>query len=170
MSKKSRTRKRWCTSSTVSLWTSMAGLLLRSLWSCFSLPSVFSVTASLHALNHAPRMIPFPQYCNIYRCIRLRYFEIQRDSRTCTHRLLYRSRGVGEEIVVLSTKYGDMKIQLFPEYAPLAFANFKELVSQNAFDGHTVYSTVEGAFVSFGIIASYLAEVTSNNVSEIIQQ
>lgn len=57
---------------------------------------------------------------------------------------------VGEEIVVLSTKYGDMKIQLFPEYAPLACANFKELVSQNAFDGHSVYSTIPGAYVCFG--------------------
>ena len=55
----------------------------------------------------------------------------------------------GEEIAVLTTSLGEIKIRLFPDYAPKAVENFKGLIKQGYYDG-TVFHRVINDFMIQG--------------------
>ncbi|BCN28873.1 peptidylprolyl isomerase [Anaeromicropila herbilytica] len=56
----------------------------------------------------------------------------------------------GEEIVVMKTNYGDIKIRLFPKVAPKAVENFKTQIKRGYYDGKTFYRTKKDYFIQGG--------------------
>ena len=56
----------------------------------------------------------------------------------------------GEEIAVLHTDLGDMKIRFFPDFAPNAVQNFKTLAKSNYFDGNIFNQVVANQYVRSG--------------------
>ena len=56
----------------------------------------------------------------------------------------------GEEIAVLETSMGTMKLRFFADEAPLTTANFKALVSEGFYDGLPFYRVVEGHVIQAG--------------------
>ena len=56
----------------------------------------------------------------------------------------------GEEIAVLHTDKGDLRIRLFPEAAPETVANFKAMVTDGFYDGLTFCYTVEDFLIQTG--------------------
>lgn len=46
----------------------------------------------------------------------------------------------GEETAVIKTKLGDIKIRFFPEEAPNAVENFKQLAKDGYYDGKSIYN------------------------------
>jgi peptidyl-prolyl cis-trans isomerase B (cyclophilin B) len=55
----------------------------------------------------------------------------------------------GEEIVVMETNKGTIKIQLFPEYTPKAVENFKGLIKKGSYDG-LVFNSVSPTRIEGG--------------------
>ncbi len=56
----------------------------------------------------------------------------------------------GEEIVVLHTNMGDIKIRLFPEYAPKAVENFKTHAKNGYYDGLTFHRVINDFMIQGG--------------------
>mgnify|MGYP001170033098 FL=1 len=55
-----------------------------------------------------------------------------------------------EEIIVMETNYGTIKIRLFPEIAPKAVENFKTHVENGYYDGLTFHRVIEGFMIQGG--------------------
>ena len=55
-----------------------------------------------------------------------------------------------EEIVVIVTKYGKVKIQLFPDVAPKHVENFKKLIKQGFYNGIAFHRAIPTLFVQGG--------------------
>ncbi|CDZ74388.1 putative peptidyl-prolyl cis-trans isomerase [Peptoniphilus sp. ING2-D1G] len=56
----------------------------------------------------------------------------------------------GEEIVILSTNHGEIKIRLFPEAAPKAVENFKELIKKGYYDGLIFHRVIDNFMIQGG--------------------
>ena len=56
----------------------------------------------------------------------------------------------GEEIVILHTNMGDIKIRLFPEYAPKAVENFKTHAKNGYYDGLTFHRVINDFMIQGG--------------------
>ena len=56
----------------------------------------------------------------------------------------------GEEIVILHTNMGDIKIRLFPEYAPKAVENFKTHAKNGYYDGLTFHRVIDDFMIQGG--------------------
>ena len=56
----------------------------------------------------------------------------------------------GEEIVVISTNKGDIKVRLFPEIAPQAVENFKGHANNKYYDGTIFHRVIEGFVIQGG--------------------
>ena len=56
----------------------------------------------------------------------------------------------GEEIVVISTSMGDIKIKLCPDEAPKAVENFKGLVEKGYYDGLIFHRVIDGFMIQSG--------------------
>ena len=52
--------------------------------------------------------------------------------------------------VVISTEYGDIKITLSPEAAPITVENFKRLVGNGFYDGLTFHRIIDGFMIQGG--------------------
>lgn len=52
----------------------------------------------------------------------------------------------GEEILIIDTSYGEVKIRLFPEHAPLAVEGIKEYVQEGYFDDKS-FTRIESDFL-----------------------
>ncbi|MCF6462577.1 peptidylprolyl isomerase [Clostridium sp. Cult1] len=55
-----------------------------------------------------------------------------------------------EEIIVMETNYGTIKIRLFPEIAPKAVENFKTHVENGYYDGLTFHRVIEDFMIQGG--------------------
>ena len=55
--------------------------------------------------------------------------------------------GKGEEICVLTTDYGEIKIRFFPEAAPKAVYNFKALALNGYYDGLTFHRVIDNFMI-----------------------
>lgn len=60
----------------------------------------------------------------------------------------------GEEIAVIKTSIGDIKIRLFPDAAPLAVENFKTLAKEGFYNGYAFDRVEEDLFIKVRIIDS----------------
>lgn len=56
----------------------------------------------------------------------------------------------GDEIVVITTSEGVIKLQLYPEEAPKAVENFKKLAESGYYNGITFHRVVEGFMIQGG--------------------
>lgn len=56
----------------------------------------------------------------------------------------------GEEIAVMTTSMGEIRIRLFPEAAPKTVYNFKKLAQQGYYNGLTFHRVIEGFMVQGG--------------------
>lgn len=56
----------------------------------------------------------------------------------------------GEEIVVITTNYGDIKIRLFPDIAPKAVENFKTHAKNGYYNGVTFHRVIEDFMIQGG--------------------
>ena len=56
----------------------------------------------------------------------------------------------GEEICVLKTNYGDIKLRFFPDAAPKAVYNFKSLALSGYYDGLTFHRVIENFMIQGG--------------------
>lgn len=57
----------------------------------------------------------------------------------------------GEEVAVLTIRdYGDIRIRLFPEEAPIAVANFKSLINAGYYDGLTFHRVIADFMIQGG--------------------
>ena len=56
----------------------------------------------------------------------------------------------GEEIAVLHTDKGDIRVRLFPEAAPKAVENFKALIEKGYYDGLTFHRVIEDFMIQSG--------------------
>ncbi|MFI3324686.1 MAG: peptidylprolyl isomerase [Clostridia bacterium] len=56
----------------------------------------------------------------------------------------------GEEIVVITTNYGEIKIRFFPEIAPLAVYNFKQLAISGYYYGLTFHRVIDDFIIQSG--------------------
>lgn len=56
----------------------------------------------------------------------------------------------GEEIIVMITNYGDIKIRLFPDIAPKAVENFKTHARTGYYNGLTFHRVVKGFLIQGG--------------------
>lgn len=56
----------------------------------------------------------------------------------------------GEEIAVLDTTMGTIKIRLFPQQAPLAVENFKGLINQGYYNGIIFHRVINGFMIQGG--------------------
>lgn len=54
---------------------------------------------------------------------------------------------LGEEIAIIKTDYGIIKVRLFPDIAPKAVENFKTLSKEGYFDGKTFYRVKKGELI-----------------------
>lgn len=54
---------------------------------------------------------------------------------------------LGEEVIVMETNLGIIKIRLFPEIAPKAVENFKVLAKEGYFDGKTFFRVKKGEII-----------------------
>ena len=54
---------------------------------------------------------------------------------------------VGEEIAIIETDFGTMKLRLFPDIAPKAVENFKSLSKEGYFNGKTFYRVKKGELI-----------------------
>lgn len=65
---------------------------------------------------------------------------------------------IGEEIAVIQTNMGDIKIRLFPEVAPNTIENFKKLATEGFYDGLR-FDRIEADFlIQMRIIEEHLPE------------
>lgn len=53
----------------------------------------------------------------------------------------------GEEIAIIETDFGTMKLRLFPDIAPKAVENFKSLSKEGYFNGKTFYRVKKGELI-----------------------
>lgn len=56
----------------------------------------------------------------------------------------------GEEIAVLHTDMGNIKMRFFPEYTPNAVQNFKTLAKSNYYDNNIFYRVLKNEFIQTG--------------------
>lgn len=56
----------------------------------------------------------------------------------------------GEEIVVIKTNKGDIKVRLFPELAPKTVENFKKLANDKFYDGLIFHRVIQGFMIQGG--------------------
>ena len=56
----------------------------------------------------------------------------------------------GEEIAVMETSMGEMKLRFFPEAAPKAVGNFKQLVQKEYYDGITFHRVMDNFMIQGG--------------------
>ena len=56
----------------------------------------------------------------------------------------------GEEIAIITTSYGDVKIRLFPEVAPKAVENFKTHAKDGYYDGVTFHRVIPNFMIQGG--------------------
>lgn len=63
---------------------------------------------------------------------------------------LYGEPEIGEEIAVMHTSQGDFCIRFFPEAAPLAVTNFKELATSGYYDGIIFHRVIEDFMIQGG--------------------
>lgn len=56
----------------------------------------------------------------------------------------------GEEIAIITTNHGIIKLRLFPEYAPLAVENFKGLARQGFYDGLIFHRVMDNFMIQGG--------------------
>ena len=56
----------------------------------------------------------------------------------------------GEEIVVINTNKGDIKLRLFPEYAPKTVENFKKLANDEFYNGLIFHRVIKGFMIQGG--------------------
>lgn len=56
----------------------------------------------------------------------------------------------GEEVAIISTNYGDIKIRLFPEVAPKAVENFKTHAKNGYYNGVTFHRVMEDFMIQGG--------------------
>ncbi len=56
----------------------------------------------------------------------------------------------GEEIAILKTVYGDIKLQLYPAVAPKHVANFKELIGKGFYNGLAFHRVIKGMVIQAG--------------------
>lgn len=56
----------------------------------------------------------------------------------------------GEEVAVLETSKGTIKIRLFPEYAPTAVENFKTLIKNGYYDGIIFHRVIDDFMIQSG--------------------
>ncbi len=56
----------------------------------------------------------------------------------------------GEEIAVLNTNHGKIKMRLFPEAAPKAVENFKELIKRGYYDGLIFHRVIDNFMIQGG--------------------
>lgn len=61
----------------------------------------------------------------------------------------------GEEIAVITTNMGEIKMRLFPEVAPKAVENFKALVKEGFYDGIKFSRVEENFLIQVGINQEY---------------
>ncbi len=54
------------------------------------------------------------------------------------------------EVAIISTNYGEIRAQLYPEYAPVTVANFKELVESGYYEDSYFYDIRKGVYISGG--------------------
>lgn len=52
--------------------------------------------------------------------------------------------------VVMQTEYGDIKITLYPDVAPITVENFKRLVGNGFYDGLTFHRIIDGFMIQGG--------------------
>ena len=52
--------------------------------------------------------------------------------------------------VVMETEHGTMKLELYPEVAPITVANFEKLVSEGFYDGLTFHRIIRGFMIQGG--------------------
>lgn len=57
---------------------------------------------------------------------------------------------VGEEIAVIKTNYGDIKVRLFPEVAPKAVENFKTHAKEGYYDGVSFHRVIKDFMIQGG--------------------
>ena len=58
----------------------------------------------------------------------------------------------GDEIAVIKTTQGTIKMRLFPQAAPLAVANFKKLAQDGFYDGVSFHRIIDGFMIQTGQI------------------
>jgi len=56
----------------------------------------------------------------------------------------------GEEVAIISTNYGDIKLRLFPEIAPKAVENFTTHAKEGYYDGLTFHRVMEDFMIQGG--------------------
>ena len=56
----------------------------------------------------------------------------------------------GEEIAVLETSMGTIRIRLFPEEAPKTVQNFKDLIQKGYYNGLTFHRVIEDFMIQGG--------------------
>lgn len=56
----------------------------------------------------------------------------------------------GEEIAVLSTSMGDVKVKLFPEIAPETVKNFEELIKQDKYKNVPIHRVINDFMIQMG--------------------
>lgn len=56
----------------------------------------------------------------------------------------------GEEIAVIQTSYGDIKLRLYPEQAPLAVENFKSLINTGYYDEIIFHRVIDNFMIQGG--------------------
>ncbi len=56
----------------------------------------------------------------------------------------------GEELAVLTTNYGTIKIRFFPDAAPKAVENFKTHIEEGYYDGLTFHRVIDGFMIQGG--------------------
>ncbi len=54
------------------------------------------------------------------------------------------------EVAIIDTSYGEIRAELYPQYAPNTVANFKELVSSGYYNGSYFYDIRKGVYISGG--------------------
>lgn len=52
--------------------------------------------------------------------------------------------------VIMQTEHGDIKIELYPEVAPITVENFKRLVGNGFYDGLTFHRIIDGFMIQGG--------------------
>lgn len=58
--------------------------------------------------------------------------------------------GSGDEVAVISTKFGDMVIEFYPDVAPNHVANFKKLAKSGFYDGCTFHRVIPNFMIQGG--------------------
>ena len=69
------------------------------------------------------------------------------------------------DIVILETSRGVMKLKLFPEIAPKHCTNFKKLANSGFYDGTKFHRIIPGFMIQGGDINSRDNNITGKNVS-----